>query len=170
MNKNQYRLVPHPLMYRYSKQSKFGLKIALSFTIIGLSSLSITQVFAQDTVQRPSEMEFDARVIQGQRAEGAVYLFQRATRSLPPLLKYKRDYLSAIVSPVFSQNTALGKKLKDKAKQGHLEIGQKTTATEVPTQANTPVQKKSTSKASTKSRRAWRKSKRKSQPKRRGRK
>ena len=39
--------------------------------------------------ERPNEMEFDARVIQGQRAEGAVYPFKRATRSLPPFSNIK---------------------------------------------------------------------------------
>lgn len=59
--------------------------------------------------RRPAELEFDARVIQGQRAEGAVYLFQRAQRPLPPLLVFERDYLGAIVTPLFGPQTAVGK-------------------------------------------------------------
>ena len=63
-------------------------------------------------VKRSEEMEFDARTIQGQRAEGAVYLFQRTARPLPPLLKFERDYLGTIVYPYFGRKTALGKKLQ----------------------------------------------------------
>ena len=59
-------------------------------------------------IKRSEEMEFDARVVQGQRTEGAVYLFQRTQRPLPPLLKFQRDYLQAIVTPVFGYQTRLG--------------------------------------------------------------
>ena len=62
-------------------------------------------------VKRSEDMEFDARTIQGQRAEGAVYLFQRAARPLPPLLKFERDYLGTIVYPHFGRKTALGQRL-----------------------------------------------------------
>ena len=62
-------------------------------------------------VKRSEDMEFDARTIQGQRAEGAVYLFQRAARPLPPLLKFERDYLGTIVYPHFGRKTALGRRL-----------------------------------------------------------
>ena len=59
-------------------------------------------------IQRPQEMELDARVIKGQKAEGAVYLFQRVQRPLPSLLNFKRNELKAIVLPVFNQNSVLG--------------------------------------------------------------
>ena len=132
-------------------------------------------LFAQDGVQRPNEMEFDARVIQGQRAEGAVYLFQRATRSLPLLLKYKRDYLSAIVSPVFSQDTELGQKLNTRVNKGHLKIGKQTKvnadAAARKTDKTASNRLKKTAKQSRKSRRkSWRKSKYRSKTKRRGQK
>ena len=158
-------------------------KLSLCLTWPQLISMSLfivcvypsKDLFAQDGVQRPNEMEFDARVIQGQRAEGAVYLFQRATRSLPPLLKYKRDYLSAIVSPIFSKNTELGQKLNARVNKGHLKIG-----TQTKTDANTPATKidkanssrfKKDAKSNRKSRRkSWRKSKYRSKAKRRGRK
>ena len=72
-------------------------------------SLTLEMANAQPAVQRSDEMEFDARVIQGQRAEGAVYLFQRASRPLPPLLVYRKNYLSSIVTPIFSRETPLGR-------------------------------------------------------------
>jgi hypothetical protein len=45
-------------------------------------------------------MEFDARLVQGERASGAVYLFHRVSRRLPPLLKLHRDELDRIVMPI----------------------------------------------------------------------
>jgi hypothetical protein len=46
-------------------------------------------------------MEFDARLIQGETAKsGAVYIFERAPRKLPPLVKLKKSYLKKIVHPV----------------------------------------------------------------------
>lgn len=143
----------------------------ISLILLFSTGLLVQPAFAQDSVQRPNEMEFDARVIQGQRAEGAVYLFQRATRSLPPLLKYKRDYLTAIVSPIFSQESALGQKLKAKSKKGHLEIGKQTkvTKTTKPTGHTSSTRSRKNKKNT---RKTWRKSRRKSKSKsmRRGRK
>lgn len=77
---------------------------------------------AQEGVQRPEEMEFDARVIQGQRAEGAVYLFQRAARPLPPLLKYRRDYLGTVIIPVFGRETELGQAALKRLGQAGAEV------------------------------------------------
>lgn len=74
-------------------------------------------------VQRSNEMEFDARVIRGQRAEGAVYLFQRSPRPLPPLLKYRRNYLKAIVTPVFSPDTRLGRQALKLANRSGVVVG-----------------------------------------------
>lgn len=52
-------------------------------------------------LRRSNRMEFDARLVKGQTAQsGAVYLFQRAPRRLPPLLKLKQSYLHLIVDPV----------------------------------------------------------------------
>lgn len=49
-------------------------------------------------LQRSNRLEFDARLIQGQLAKsGAIFLFERAPRPLPPLLKLKRSYLRDIV-------------------------------------------------------------------------
>ena len=76
------------------------LSLSLSTSLVSASLVS-----AAPPTKRAAEMEFDARVIQGQRAEGAVYLFQRAQRPLPPLLSFKRDYLGAITRPVLGVNT-----------------------------------------------------------------
>ena len=62
-------------------------------------------------VKRSQEVEFDSRIVKGQKAEGAVYLFQRARRTLPPLLQFKRDYLTPIVSPYFQRSSPLGQML-----------------------------------------------------------
>jgi len=49
-------------------------------------------------------MDFDGRLIKGEKAKGSVYLFQRAQRQLPPLLKLERDGLNRIVYPVLRRN------------------------------------------------------------------
>lgn len=107
------------------KMSRSLLMVLSMMTTFLCGALS----YAQDSVQRPNEMEFDARVVKGQRVQGAVYLFQRAIRPLPPLLHYKRDYLGAIVSPVFGRDTELGKQIESRVKDAQLQIGdqQKTT-------------------------------------------
>jgi len=51
-------------------------------------------------LRRSTRMEFDARLVKGERASGAVYLFHRVSRRLPPLLKLHRDELDRIVMPV----------------------------------------------------------------------
>ena len=82
-----------------------GFFMRIFFLVCFLSSSAL---YAKPTgVKRSEEMEFDARAVQGQRAEGAVYLFQRKTRALPPLLKFERDYLGAIVHPHFGKKTLL---------------------------------------------------------------
>ena len=55
---------------------------------------------AGPALRRSNRMEFDARLVQGERASGAVYLFHRVSRRLPPLLKLQRDELDRIVMPV----------------------------------------------------------------------
>lgn len=57
----------------------------------------------KSTLRRSSRMEFDGRLVKGERAAGAVYLFQRAPRRLPPLLRLKRDQLDRIVLPVLKR-------------------------------------------------------------------
>ena len=57
----------------------------------------------KSTLRRSNRMEFDGRLVKGEKAAGAVYLFQRAPRRLPPLLKLKRDQLDRIVLPVLKR-------------------------------------------------------------------
>ncbi|MCB9735843.1 MAG: hypothetical protein H6745_24925 [Deltaproteobacteria bacterium] len=46
-------------------------------------------------------MELDARLVRGETPRaGAVYLFQRAPRALPPLVRLDQSYLGDIVWPV----------------------------------------------------------------------
>jgi hypothetical protein len=53
------------------------------------------------SLRRSDRMEFDARLVRGQKAtSGAVYLFQRAPRPLPPLVVLEQSYLDRIVEPV----------------------------------------------------------------------
>ncbi len=55
-------------------------------------------------LRRSNRMEFDARLVKGQTAtSGAVYLFQRAPRKLPPLLSMRQSYLKQIVEPVLGK-------------------------------------------------------------------
>lgn len=52
-------------------------------------------------VRRSNRMEFDARLVQGERPKaGAVYLFERSPRRLPPLVKLRQSYVREIVVPV----------------------------------------------------------------------
>ena len=49
-------------------------------------------------------MEFDGRLVKGEKADGAVYLFQRVSRPLPPLLRLKRQEIDKIVWPILRRN------------------------------------------------------------------
>lgn len=56
---------------------------------------------SEPSLRRSNRMELDARLIQGSTPEaGAVYLFQRAPRDLPALVRLRQSYLAEIVSPV----------------------------------------------------------------------
>jgi hypothetical protein len=97
------------MMGKKNKINQFSKRIMFILAVsCVIFSLGITQVSAQEKntaqgLQRPQEVEFDARVIQGQRAEGAVYLFQRAARDLPALLRFKKNNLAPIVEPIFGR-------------------------------------------------------------------
>jgi len=55
----------------------------------------------EPVLQRSNRMELDARLVRGETARsGAVYLFQRAPRRLPPLVNLEQSYLDEIVLPV----------------------------------------------------------------------
>lgn len=60
-----------------------------------------TEAPSEPVLQRSNRMELDARVVRGETARsGAVYLFQRAPRRLPPLVGLEQSYLDEIVVPV----------------------------------------------------------------------
>ncbi len=52
------------------------------------------------SLQRSNRIEFDARLVRGEKASGAVYLFQRAPRRFPSLVDLRRRYLERITEPV----------------------------------------------------------------------
>ena len=95
--------------------------LALAF---GLASFAPHAAFAEDeevevddgeagSLRRSDRMEFDARLVRGQKAtSGAVYLFQRAPRALPPLVVLEQSYLDRIVEPVLGTE-------KREAKEGN---------------------------------------------------
>lgn len=51
-------------------------------------------------LRRSDRMEFDARLIRGERASGAVFLFQRTPRRLPSMVERRRTYLEESVRSV----------------------------------------------------------------------
>ncbi len=55
------------------------------------------------SLQRSTRIEFDARLVRGEKASGAVYLFQRAPRRFPPLVDLRRSYLERVVRPVLQR-------------------------------------------------------------------
>ncbi len=56
---------------------------------------------APTNVVRSGRMEFDARLVKGETAKsGAVYLFKREPRALPPLVPLRRSFRSRIVEPI----------------------------------------------------------------------
>lgn len=56
---------------------------------------------SRETVKRESKIEFDERVVQGQRAQGAVYLFQRAETPFSSLVKTPESFRSRTVDSVY---------------------------------------------------------------------
>ncbi len=53
------------------------------------------------SLRRSNHMEFDARLVRGETAgSGAVILFERAARRLPPLTKQRTRFLAATLEPV----------------------------------------------------------------------
>jgi len=66
----------------------------------------VAEPVAEPILQRSNRMELDARLVRGETARsGAVYLFQRAPRRLPPLVKLEQSYLDEIVVPVLGAGT-----------------------------------------------------------------
>ncbi len=68
---------------------------------------TIDSALKSGATQRSNRMEFDARLVYGETAgSGAVILFERGQRHLPPLTKQRTRFLTATTEPV------LGKKDK----------------------------------------------------------
>jgi hypothetical protein len=69
---------------------------------------SINDALKQGTAQRSNRMEFDARLVYGETAgSGAVILFERGQRQLPPLTKQRTKFLAATTEPVLRKNARL---------------------------------------------------------------
>lgn len=65
---------------------------------------TIEQANAGAAAQYSHRMEFDARLVYGETAgSGAVILFERGQRQLPPLTEQRKRFLSATVEPVFGK-------------------------------------------------------------------
>ena len=57
------------------------------------------------TLQRGGRMEFDTRLVRGERAgSGAVFLFQRPPRALPSMIERRTSYLDGTVHQVFGDD------------------------------------------------------------------
>ena len=57
------------------------------------------------TLQRGGRMEFDARLVRGERAgSGAVFLFQRPPRPLPSMIERRTTYLDGTVYSVLGED------------------------------------------------------------------
>jgi hypothetical protein len=137
------------------KKNKIDQFITRIIFVLGIScvmfGLRISELSAQEKtnqnanqntpqgLQRPQEVEFDARVIQGQRAEGAVYLFQRAPRDLPALLRFKKNNLAPIVEPLFGRAPVVELKAAQAPKDI---VEEKNSADENQSQSKSPRQKK----------------------------
>jgi hypothetical protein len=56
------------------------------------------------SLRRSSHMEFDARLVRGETAgSGAVILFDRGHRELPPLIKRRSRFLDDTIEPVLGR-------------------------------------------------------------------
>lgn len=68
------------------------------------------------TLQRGGRMEFDSRLVRGERAgSGAVFLFQRPPRALPSMLERRTSYLDGTVHQVLGDE---GVERLDEARSG----------------------------------------------------
>ncbi len=56
---------------------------------------------AREVVKRESKIEFDERVVQGQRAQGAVYLFQRAETEFRSLVRTPGSFRARTINIVY---------------------------------------------------------------------
>lgn len=66
-----------------------------------LAQDSETTAEAPAALQRPARLEFDDRLVRGQSADvGAIYLFERKPRPLPPLVPVRRSFRDHSVAPL----------------------------------------------------------------------
>lgn len=66
--------------------------------------------------QRSDRMEFDARLVYGETAgSGAVILFERGQRQLPPLTKQRTEFLSATTEPIFGEKSRWRYRIRDES-------------------------------------------------------
>jgi hypothetical protein len=93
-----------PALAKRTKRKKRAPKPAAAATVTPPAAAPPAASKAGGTpapgLRRSNRMEFDARVVKGERATGAVYLFQRVPRRLPPLLRLRPNPLDRIVRPV----------------------------------------------------------------------
>jgi hypothetical protein len=61
---------------------------------------------SEGQLQRSDRMEFDARLIRGERASGAVFLFQRTPRKLPSMVERRRTYLEGSIRTTLGDDWA----------------------------------------------------------------
>ena len=84
------------------------LRVASLILLAALASVAT----AQDAAPPSGRMDFDGRVVKGERAAGAVVLYNRAPRALPGLVPMRSDFRTWILEPapirsrVFSRTVA----------------------------------------------------------------
>lgn len=79
-------------------------------------------------LRRSNVMEFDARLVQGETPKaGAVYIFQRAPRRLPQLVRLRQSYLDQIVEPVLGAEKEKRAKAKKAIKKDREPAGTEAT-------------------------------------------
>ncbi len=67
---------------------------------------------AGPSLRRSTRIEFDARLVRGEKASGAVYLFHRSPRRFPSLVDLRRGYLERITRPVLRRGPDAAAKRK----------------------------------------------------------
>jgi hypothetical protein len=67
---------------------------------------AVEQAGAAGAPRFSNRMEFDARLVYGETAgSGAVILFERGQRELPPLTEQRKRFLAATTEPVFGKKS-----------------------------------------------------------------
>ena len=61
---------------------------------------------AREVVQRESHIEFDERLVQGQTAAGAIYLFQRGESEFKSMVKLPESFRDRTVRPLLPNTGA----------------------------------------------------------------